>query len=179
MRFFKKPLPDTLPELIEIAVEDAKKVGKDKRYKLAMWDWHRPGDDGKCNVCLAGSVIAMRDGVKPTEDITPHYFPLGDDLKLQAIDRARTGSLITAALLVADASMASTYDVKEFIKRIDDGEHFYIAMKAIKDAYNDRLGRAPWSAYLRAADLLRRHYGMPHRPRPKRNRKAKVKRKSR
>jgi hypothetical protein len=50
--------PEKLSDLIELALGDLEKVEKDERYRVDMEAWHTPLN-GKCRVCLAGSVIAQ------------------------------------------------------------------------------------------------------------------------
>ena len=54
----KATLPQTALALAKVALEDFKKVAEDQDYEIDMMEWHRPEENGKCAVCLAGSVIA-------------------------------------------------------------------------------------------------------------------------
>lgn len=164
---FKKPLPNDIPSLIEIAVEDAKKVEQNDQYRLSMGDWHKPvispaSSNAVCEVCLGGSVIAMRDGVKPSQYASPWDFPDGDSDRLYAIDSIRQGDLYDAySAINQDPPAADVMDR---------------ATTTILDAYDHETARAPWSAYLRAAKILR---GVkPKAKRKKAARKGKAKRKA-
>ncbi len=68
------PPPGKLSELLELAIADARRLDR-TRYTPMWMTWHRPRHtDGKCMVCLAGSVIAGTLGC-PTEasiDIATH-----------------------------------------------------------------------------------------------------------
>lgn len=88
-------LPDKLSELLYIALEDLEKVEADPRYKIDMGAWHRP--NGKCSVCAAGSVMAMRLGVGLDEPAHPGEFDWDTDNKLMAINALRVGALGGAA----------------------------------------------------------------------------------
>ena len=54
LRRFRK-----LSDLMEVAIKDLRLVERQKKtYRIWMGDWHEPKSDGKCAVCLAGSVMA-------------------------------------------------------------------------------------------------------------------------
>ena len=59
-KIFQKPLS----EILTLAINDMKKIAKDKRYKLFMGNWHERLDSeyrkkqDACYVCMAGSVLA-------------------------------------------------------------------------------------------------------------------------
>lgn len=54
----KNMLPDKLSDCLELALADLAKVERHKsKYVVNMGRWHEH-DDGKCSVCLAGSLLA-------------------------------------------------------------------------------------------------------------------------
>jgi hypothetical protein len=102
----KAKLPDKLSELIIVALEDLAKVKNDERYRISLGEWHLP-EDGVCSVCFAGAVIAGRcapDSTKKT--IWPDSFGRSIELKLEALNDIRLGSLISA-LRCMDISVPS------------------------------------------------------------------------
>lgn len=91
-RKFKTKLPDKPSKLILIALEDLEKVEGDSRYVIDMGNWHiTPMAGDKCHVCFAGSVMAMRDGLKEWEMAIPHSFLRQDERKLTALNAFRIG----------------------------------------------------------------------------------------
>jgi hypothetical protein len=136
-------LPDTLSDLLEIAVDDCQEVERDERYVLYMFNWHRPGVrvDGRCMVCMAGAVMVHRLGLPIECAREPEDFGVATATKLRAIDSMRTGDSLT---LVADSGGTEAQDKKLFR-----------AMESIRRAYDKQLGRAPWSVYRDAVRALR------------------------
>lgn len=63
-------LPDTLHELLEVAIRDLKAVDKSEDYEIDMTVWYHTND--KCKVCMAGAVMAK------TLNFGPESFDLGD-----------------------------------------------------------------------------------------------------
>ena len=56
----KQKLPNKPSALIRIALKDLELCENDGRYCVTMDEcWHEPTFNGKCNVCLAGSVMAQ------------------------------------------------------------------------------------------------------------------------
>lgn len=150
-----KKLPDKLSDLLELAVKDAKKIGKDPRYELDMSNnWHMYiEDEKKCRVCLAGSVMACTLNVNPTETVYSYDFSLDTSDKLEALDRLRTGDLFFDLLSEEDEphlfwkkDLKPQFDVK-LVKK---------AKNLINRSFDSAKGRASWDAYLKAAKLLRK-----------------------
>lgn len=63
-------LPEKPSELLKLAMLDLEKVEADPRYRVDMGEWHKP--NGRCSVCLAGSVMAKTLGLPPNKD-DPFY----------------------------------------------------------------------------------------------------------
>jgi hypothetical protein len=93
-------LPNTLWELLEVALNDLAAVEQDPHYEVHMGVWHDGGiaAPGACGVCLAGAVMAKRLHISPSVFITPSHFDastLRD--KLLSIDYLREGLVPAAA----------------------------------------------------------------------------------
>lgn len=98
-----KRLPNKPSKLLMLAMTDLEKVEADPRYKVNMSKWHEP--NGKCSVCLAGSVIAKTLKVNPGNYITPYGQTLKDtevvfsyetDKALLALNSLRRGDILLA-----------------------------------------------------------------------------------
>lgn len=96
-------LPDTLHELIRVAIQDAKTIRKDDRYVMHMNYYYHPFDDyktltKKCYVCFAGAVMANRLLPRYFDPIStcPGEFSEGIYYKLRALDCIRMGELEAA-----------------------------------------------------------------------------------
>ncbi len=86
---------NTLHELLALAIGDFEKVLADKRYVIDMGDWHLPLDNGKCSVCLAGSVLAKSLNAPIRQE---YFFHMDDEVndRLDALDRLRLADLTGA-----------------------------------------------------------------------------------
>lgn len=127
--------PTKLSDLLELAVNDAKRCQKDK---LNMDTWHT-FEDPICHVCMAGAVMAktlhmpLRAAACPEELTNDWYEPLC------AIDAMRTGEFGYVAVrlnVTIDATLAQQLD------------------NIIRDNYRDDLHRAPWKTYMRVVKML-------------------------
>ena len=87
--------PDTISELIRLAVAAARKLD-DRVYWPSWKDWHVAGhltdDMERCFVCLGGAVIAGTLGGKPGESLCPINFSLAWDRAFTALDLIRQGN---------------------------------------------------------------------------------------
>jgi hypothetical protein len=156
-------LPDKLSDLIRLAVKDAQTVAKLPGYKLDMRMWHQPKDDDTCNVCLAGSVMANTLGADRRESLGLYntrpgnihrwgngkgkfYGSESDGNKLLALNAVRTG----------DFNWAATHMGVRHGLTQGQWDEMARASALIVGRYRDDLdgGRAPWDAYLEAADAL-------------------------
>lgn len=88
-------LPNKPSALIRVALTDIELCRKDPKYDLDMNDWHRPGIDKICYVCLAGSVMAKT--LKSIYDarFEPSRFDHETGNKLLAIDLFRLGEIVS------------------------------------------------------------------------------------
>jgi hypothetical protein len=94
-------LPNTLHELLYIALCDLEKVEKDPRYRIEMEVWHNfNGLNNTCKVCLAGAVLAKTCDI-PLESNSWELFDL-PWRHLRAIDWLRKGYINTAYLILYD-----------------------------------------------------------------------------
>ena len=86
-------LPDKLSDLLELALNDLEKTEKDSNYEIWMGGWHIPSYDRvKCNVCLAGAVMAQTLEYPLSYNATDVYDP-----KFLALNQVRQG-YVTMAL---------------------------------------------------------------------------------
>ena len=100
-------LPDTLSALIRVAVDDARRLDRDA-YRPHWSAWHEPLYDadrpqliGRCEVCLAGCVIAGTLGQDLQEEAEPSDFDYETGYKLFALEDVRQGNLESALDLMS------------------------------------------------------------------------------
>lgn len=85
-------LPDKPSALIRLALRDLEKCERSPKYKVEMAYWHDP--NGKCKVCLAGSVMAKSLGVGPNQQLHPQDLEDADtQRKLFALNAFRVGGI--------------------------------------------------------------------------------------
>ena len=138
LNFEFKGLPDTLSDLLRVAVQDAMILEKTPGFKLNMSDWVLPFN-GECQVCMAGASMVRQLDV----DVTKYQSPGKEYGKLSAINKMRTGSFWSAAyFLDIEPTVAHT-------------EVFNRARSLVKEAYDSSTGRAPWKVYQKASRMLR------------------------
>ena len=99
-----KELPNTLHGLLTVALDDLEKVMKDDRYSIYMGFWHSPitEENNKCNVCLAGCVMAKTLGACHLIDLHPICFWKAN--KLYAIESIRVGDFVRALFYLSHFS---------------------------------------------------------------------------
>ena len=92
---FDNELPNTLSELLDLALVHENMAFNSDVYHVNMEDWHYldPVNDTVCNVCLAGSVMAFGLGVPHGEDKGPSFFHEDTAKKLYALDLIRVGEV--------------------------------------------------------------------------------------
>lgn len=88
-----KRLPETLWEMIRVALADEAKAYRSKNYSIDMDDWHVPHED-YCEVCLAGAVMAFSLGAGIHDHLGPADFK--EHYKLEALDEIRSGDIPAA-----------------------------------------------------------------------------------
>lgn len=115
----RKKLPEKLSELIEVALNDLDLCEKDPRYKIDMWNWHRP--NSHCSVCFAGSVMAKTFGLGPDEHIMEertgnNTFSARDWNKFHALDHVRKGAWAWALSDIGfDLSLSEQNQIQEIL----------------------------------------------------------------
>jgi len=103
MHSMNTPLADKPSDLILQAIEDLEKTEASSEYCVDMQSWHlpisaredktQPISEVGCHVCLAGSVIAQRSNVMPSEYANPDHFSLDIRDKLRSLDYFRQGKI--------------------------------------------------------------------------------------
>lgn len=89
-------LPGQPSKLIDLAIKDFESVLKNSRhYEIDFSKWHYPNFDGKCAVCLAGSVMAETLKADILEKLRPGDFP-EEEQALRALDFFRKGYVASA-----------------------------------------------------------------------------------
>jgi hypothetical protein len=159
-----KTLPRKLSALLRLAVEDALRVESTPGYKLDMNQWVTPAgqvgreyvnanpDPENCRVCMAGAVMVNRGLARPCK--TLHTLPVKmtkeTKNRLYSIDSMRRGEFFYAIDLL--------YRPNRRPNRLSRPHHAAccLASKIVMAQFSNVLGRAPWGAYLRAADVLER-----------------------
>ncbi len=97
-----EPLSMHLPTAIRQAVGDVLTLDKARGFRINMYSWHWPVEDGEgCSVCLAGAWIHRRTDIRSDEKLDagweefPQRLNLSSQVKrmLIALDDVRTGDL--------------------------------------------------------------------------------------
>ena len=88
-------LPDTLAELLTLAIADARSLDPES-YRPVSSCWHGAVSQGPCKVCLAGSVMAGSLCCSPDDSFLPWMFSPATYHKLKALDDMRTGNWLQA-----------------------------------------------------------------------------------
>lgn len=92
-------LPETLYGLLETAIPGSKNLNR-RQYRPRYDKWHTVSDDGLCEVCLTGSVMAVTLGCSPDDDLQPCMFPSSIRWKLEALHFMSIGHWVHAYGLV-------------------------------------------------------------------------------
>ena len=87
-------LPDTLSKLITAAVRNARSLNRSLYIPFAR-EWHVP-ENGRCLVCLAGTMMAGSLNARPQREYSPSDFAHIDMDKLFALNKLREGNWIAA-----------------------------------------------------------------------------------
>lgn len=127
-------LPDKPSELIRVALADLRKVERSEKYKVDMGNWHGPGRDGRCHVCLAGSVMAKTLKYNPDDPVIPVCgYGDGTGDKLHALDNFREG-LINHGLSNLSLPETPWFNTRRHICRYEDNrEAFFRDMNDLAD----------------------------------------------
>ena len=83
-------LPNTLHELLSLALTDLKKCVDDDNDRIDMSVWHELDyNDDVCDVCMAGAVMAKTLNEDNTKEIYLRDYPERIESKLRVIDDMR------------------------------------------------------------------------------------------
>ena len=100
-----------LSDLLTLAVNDYKKIKKDKRYVFHPQRWHiLPKKEKKCEVCLAGCVIAKELGGDISKAIYPVDYESRTTYFLYAVDSFLRGAFYSMLLHF----FTGLYDLEEW-----------------------------------------------------------------
>jgi hypothetical protein len=140
-----KTLPDKLSDLLELAIDDCRKIKKLKSYKLDMYNFHFMKRDKKCHVCMAGAVMACGLKAKRTQSYMPDDFDDDTCSKLEAINEMRVGDFSSASSrLFGEGEIPPTLALK-------------LSDKVTNSMYLDKIpGRANWRVYRKCVTELRK-----------------------
>lgn len=136
-------------QLLRLAVKDAQACERSRLYKLSMGTWHTP--NGKCAVCMAGAIMAKTLGVPRTRFSQPGLFEAEVERALHVVNRMRGGGFGPTSSY-AGCACGECCDVSATPKEALAARR--AARDLVAEAFDDRLGRAPWSVYLKAARIL-------------------------
>ena len=128
-----------LSDILELAIADLHKIEENEDYDINMGVWHSGGKWGdasglyKCEVCLAGAVMANSLGATHGRCAEPYSFDDKEKKKLFAVNDARMG-FITCAL--ANVGVASHIHKDKFPDRAItphniSPEGFYLDMEKL------------------------------------------------
>jgi hypothetical protein len=97
-------------EILEIALEDLKTVEESENYVVNMGFWQRPAsrsDSEKCEVCLAGAVMANTYKISPNFFVGYESGNFGskDWIKFTALDYLRIGFITSAYQKLYDVDL--------------------------------------------------------------------------
>lgn len=141
----------TLHKLLAVACNDFDAVLRDKRYAVNMGTWHQPyrttfdfcsgehipAGDNRCQVCLAGAVIAKSLGQSPSDEIEFCAIEMDVQARLAALDSLRKGDVVNAVYSLYGGGVSSS----KYSKAEDLNEKWRPALFSTYDADNRRDGR--------------------------------------
>lgn len=93
LNFKTNSLPKIPSQLIRVALRDLELIEQDDKYEIEMAVCHVP-HQGKCNVCLAGAVMAKTLNSNPNEHLSPYDFE--ETSELRALYLFRIGNIFEA-----------------------------------------------------------------------------------
>lgn len=136
-----KTPPTKVSELIALALHDLELTEKDPDYIIRMSVWHEIGEeDKKCEVCLAGAIIAQTLKVNKSTRVFTSWNGIFDGITKEWSDALLDLNQIRKGHLSRDAYAAYIYLYKD--SREDDHypydvspEGFKSFMKRVKKAY--------------------------------------------
>lgn len=142
-------LPSRLSDLIRVAVEDARLLEHDPRYKLDMNVWHEPFEEGRCRVCMAGAVMVRQLSLPIDLMAYPSVgrFHPADENRLHALNSIREGN-------VWQAWRKLNFVWQNLVWNSTENEAVDKSSKRIRADFDRDLQRAPWETYLAVAAQL-------------------------
>lgn len=128
-----KTLPNKPSELIRIALTDLQSCVADPEYYIINMDtWHEPVKNGKCEVCMAGAVMAKTLNIDRERREFPSSLGSKFSSKLCAIDYFRGGYVGLAFMrLLLSFKDGKKYD--RIIPSFDLKDKFFFAMYRLAD----------------------------------------------
>ena len=111
-------LPNTLHELLNVAIDDMEYCLNSGRHSFLHSVWHRPAymADGVCQICVAGAVMSRTLGVNPDLNFNPEMFDNSSVChKLEALEYIRNGQFETAHAFMQFAN-TDTYNSQCHVK---------------------------------------------------------------
>lgn len=121
-------LPHVPSALIRLALADLRKVeAMPETYDVNMYDWHEP-KNGKCSVCLAGSVMASSLGVSSDKAEYPGALGEHNGAALDALNSLRVGWVEEAFMCL---SINESFKDREIPIYSFEPESFHLAMRVL------------------------------------------------
>ena len=112
-------LPDTLHELLDLALNDFIQIKDNDEYEIDFNTWHSIRQrGGKCHVCLAGTVIANTFKVDRSEFIemlSDYFYDRSVIKKLQVLDRLAEYRILSAWRILHPGE-----NIPDAIRELDD-----------------------------------------------------------
>lgn len=147
----KKPslkLPPRLSALLRLAVCDAIWAETQPGVSLDMMSWVCRDSDHECHVCMAGSMMLRRGNGEES----PSCFNNETCRRLRAVDMMRMGDFVMLAAgprWGARVPRLSGEVAREHLEALQE------AARIVDCGWRGGdVGRAPWSTYLEAAEIL-------------------------
>lgn len=84
-------LPHLLSGLLETAIEDSRSLSR-KVYHPHFSEWHSMNPQGKCEICLGGSILAGTCGYEPDHQVIAQRLDFELQRKIDALNSMRTGN---------------------------------------------------------------------------------------
>lgn len=128
----------SLSELLEIAIDDLKKCERSDDYEINMAVWYKT--NGKCSVCMAGSVLAQTMGLGPSRKDFEAEFHSQKNI-INAIDDLRIGNILGAyqtlhGNITKGENTAELHRIEEKINTCPygkDKDKFFYNMEVLKE----------------------------------------------
>jgi hypothetical protein len=126
-------LPSKPSTLIRVALADLRKVeAMPDIYRVNMDVWHREHrDDHKCEVCLAGSVIAAELGANPEAHRGPEDFDQETTWKLYALNEFRVGNVFDGPCYLDRADLWLGADTRRITEYTESPAGFHRDMQKL------------------------------------------------